>query len=198
MARKRPVDFDTWLAAELDGGLGRASGPTPHPAHARYHAEFLEGARRRGVRRGLKRFVATPAAVAMVTVLAGGAVGAFAAAGAPTSGDWGAKVTQAVTTCKAGLTTGHHGIGDCVSAVASQKGQQERAAHSASANGTNGTGAANASSTGQANGKPGQHGKSESHPNASDHPGSATPSASPHDNGRHNDQTPNPHASNRP
>ena len=46
----------------------------------------------------------------------------------------GAEVTAAVAKCKAALSTGQHGIGKCVSAVANRHGKAVSAAASANAN----------------------------------------------------------------
>ncbi len=47
---------------------------------------------------------------------------------ASSSPNHGVLVTQAVASCKAALTAGQHGIGQCVEKVASSNGQQHRAA----------------------------------------------------------------------
>jgi hypothetical protein len=63
-------------------------------------------------------------------VLVGGAVAAAATSGSTHPDNWGKVVTTAVQECKAKLTDDQHGIGKCVSAVASQKGREERGEHS--------------------------------------------------------------------
>ena len=97
-----------------------------------------------------------------VKLLTGVAVAAAAVtvAGAATTGSinpvvWGQTVTKTVTDCKAKLSDGQHGIGDCVSDIASTHGQAvaSDARHHGNGNG-NGNGAANA------------HGNN---PNANDH-----------------------------
>ena len=62
-------------------------------------------------------------AVAIVAVLAAAAVTEAAITGSADPSNWGRLVTQQVATCKAALKTGEHGIGQCVSAFASQHGQ---------------------------------------------------------------------------
>ena len=57
------------------------------------------------------------AAAAAVTVAGAATTGSF------NPGDWGTVVTRAVSDCKAKLTDGQHGIGDCVSDIASTHGQ---------------------------------------------------------------------------
>ena len=85
---------------------------------------------------GLPAIVASKAAagiaVATLAVAGAGAVTATVVTGSPNPAVWGNTVTAAVTTCKDKLTDGKHGIGDCVSAVAKQKGNQERTQHAAS------------------------------------------------------------------
>jgi hypothetical protein len=66
---------------------------------------------------------ATGFAVAVVAVLAAAAVTEAAISGSADPSNWGRLVTQQVATCKAALKTGEHGIGQCVSAFASQHGQ---------------------------------------------------------------------------
>ena len=68
---------------------------------------------------------ATGFAVAIVAVLAAAAVTEAAITGSADPSNWGRLVTQQVATCKAALKTGEHGIGQCVSAFASQHGQVE-------------------------------------------------------------------------
>ena len=46
----------------------------------------------------------------------------------PATSTHGALVVQAVASCKAALTAGQHGIGQCVEKVASSNGQKHRAA----------------------------------------------------------------------
>ena len=68
-------------------------------------------------------------AVAALAV-GGGSIAATAATGTTNPAVWGKTVTAAVATCKDKLTDSQHGIGQCVSAVAKQKGAEERAKHS--------------------------------------------------------------------
>jgi len=83
---------------------------------------------------GLPAVVASKAAVgitvATLAVGGAGAVTATAVTGSANPSVWGQTVTAAVTDCKGKLTAGMHAIGSCVSAVAKQKGEQERAQHS--------------------------------------------------------------------
>ena len=96
-----------------------------------------------------------------VKVLTGVAVAAAAAtvAGAATTGsfnprDWTQGMSRTVQSCKAALTPGHHGIGECVSDIANQHGQAV-----ASAARHQGTG--NGNSQGEAN----SHGKNKGNTN---------------------------------
>jgi hypothetical protein len=68
---------------------------------------------------------------AAVLAVGAGAAAATAATGTDNPVVWGKTVTAAVATCKGQLmAAGQHGIGQCVSAVAKQKGAEERALHS--------------------------------------------------------------------
>ncbi len=71
---------------------------------------------------------AAVAAAATLTV-GGGVVAKTVITGYPNSLHWGSTVTQQVQTCKADLTAGQHGIGQCVSSTAKQHGPSERADH---------------------------------------------------------------------
>jgi len=102
----------------------------------------------------LPAFVTSKAAagLAAATLAAAGtgAVTATVVTGSTNPSDWGKAVTAAVTTCKDKLQSGQHGIGECVSAVADQRGKEHRAQHP------------NASSTAHPTGKPSN--KPTSHP----------------------------------
>ena len=78
--------------------------------------------------------------------------------------NWGQQVVQPVQKCKAALTPGSHGIGECVSTFAKQHGQQVSADHRASGARTNGGN--HPTST--------DHPTSTNHPGPSDHPGPPT------------------------
>jgi hypothetical protein len=115
-----------------------------------------------GARSATRTVIGGAGAALTVKLLTGVAVAAAAVtvAGAATTGSvnpltWGQQVSQHVADCKAKLSDGQHGIGDCVSAFASQHGQAvaSDARHHGNGNG-NGNGAANA------------HGNN---PNANDH-----------------------------
>jgi hypothetical protein len=81
---------------------------------------------------------AAKAVAAVATVAAAGAVTAGAVTHSPNPLVWGQQVSHMVQTCKGQpATNGKHGIGDCVSDWASQKGQQERSTRAASQGQTN-------------------------------------------------------------
>jgi hypothetical protein len=73
---------------------------------------------------------ATVALAAAALLVGGGAAAATVATGSADPMVWGKTVTAAVATCKGHLLADQHGIGQCVSAVAKQKGAEERALHS--------------------------------------------------------------------
>jgi hypothetical protein len=111
-------DFDRWLEDNLKRRLDAQSGLHSRPGQARY--ALLER------RRGLAGFAPLAGGAAAAKIRAGAAV-ALAAAGAATTGAvthssnptvWGRQVSAAVTSCRNALSTGQHGLGDCVSAFA--------------------------------------------------------------------------------
>jgi hypothetical protein len=67
---------------------------------------------------------ATGFAVAAFAVVAVAAAAEAAITGSADPANWGRQVRQQVVACKAALATGEHGIGQCVSAFASQHGQE--------------------------------------------------------------------------
>jgi hypothetical protein len=140
-------EFDLWLESQLDQGYARISSTRP-PAGAPYRA----GRHATGFRR-----LPRPARAAIVAVaVAIGLIGSTALAAAAVTGSanpqaWGQYVSDAVATCKSELASGQHGIGQCVRAIANQKGSQERDQHS---NG-NGSGKPHPSPKGAPSGVPG-------------------------------------------
>ncbi len=123
-------EFDLWLKDELGKGdvTFRAA---PPPAGAAYRtAALTRGPRGRGARAALV-VLAVAIGLMATTVLAAAAV-----TGSANPQVWGQYVSDAVSTCKSELANGQHGIGQCVSAIARQKGSQESNQHSnASGNG---------------------------------------------------------------
>jgi len=69
--------------------------------------------------------VAAAIGLMATTVLAAAAV-----TGSANPQAWGQYVSDAVSTCKSELANGQHGIGECVRAIAHQKGPQESNQHS--------------------------------------------------------------------
>lgn len=67
--------------------------------------------------------VTTGFAVAALAMVAAAAVSEAAITGSANPANWGQQVRLQVIACKAALKTGEHGIGQCVSAFASQHGQ---------------------------------------------------------------------------
>lgn len=91
----------------------------------------------------MKRILGGTGAAVAAKLLTGFAVVAFAAAGAGAATEaaisgslnptvWGQQVKQQVATCKAALTPGQHGIGDCVSEFSKQHGETTKDQHLAS------------------------------------------------------------------
>jgi hypothetical protein len=168
-------DFDELLERELRRRLGQLQGPRPAVGQSAYHGVHATGGRKMSLLSTLTA-AATPTAAAAALATAAAIVGggSAAAAAATHSTDptvWGRTVTAAVTSCKGQLNDGQHGIGHCVSAVASTKGAQERAAHAASAARQNQPAAAAAkhaavATTSHSTGSPASHptGAPTSHP----------------------------------
>ena len=109
----------------------------------------------------LKALLGGAGAALTLKVLSGVAVAAAAVtvAGAATTGSlnpavWGQQVEQQVQTCKDQLGQGQHGIGDCVSAMASQHGQTVASAarHQGNGNGNGNGSSSNKDKNGNGNG----------------------------------------------
>lgn len=135
--------FDQWLEQQLQSEAASASGPSPAPVQAKYHAAYLQGGLHMSVLAKVATLVSTKGAVGLaVAVLAVGAAGAAAEAavtGSANPGNWGHQVVEQVQDCKAALAPGSHGIGQCVSAFAKQHGKQVSADHRASPARVNGS-----------------------------------------------------------
>jgi hypothetical protein len=125
MGSEPGADFDRWLRGNLRVALD--SQVRPAPAEARYAA----ASRQRGGRVTPVRF-GISAALGAKALLGGALVAlATAGAGAVTTGSmnpvaWGQHVAQAVEQCKAADVN----VGECVSAIAQEHGEQVRAQHS--------------------------------------------------------------------
>ncbi len=128
-------EFDRWLEQQLQGSANGPIGPTPLPARARYHTASLQGSLYTSFLVQVAALATTKATIGLtVGVLAVGAAGAAGEAaitGSANPSDWGHQVVQQVKQCKAALVPGTHGIGQCVSAFASQHGTQATDGHGA-------------------------------------------------------------------
>ena len=140
-------EFELWLTDELGRSYSRFN-VTPAPSGAPYRAT-----RRAGGFRGLPlpARAAVGAAAVAIGLIASTAFAAAAVTGSANPQTWGQYVSDAVSTCKSELASGQHGIGQCVRAIAHQKGTQERDQHS---NG-NGSGKPHPSPKGKPSGAPG-------------------------------------------
>jgi hypothetical protein len=125
-------DNDRWIEKGLTASFHRLDLGSP-PHNARYKSTTPNwGKKRMSLLAGLPAALTTKAAAAAFAVTltaAGGVAAKTVATGNPNPLSWGAAVTTQVQTCNAALTAGQHGIGQCVSTTASQKGQQQRTAH---------------------------------------------------------------------
>jgi len=126
--------FDRWLEQQLHAEAGSAGGPTPDPSQSQYHAAYLQGGLHMSVLAKAASMVSTKGAVGLaVAALAIGGVSAEAAVtGSANPSDWGSQVVKQVQACKAVLSPGSHGIGQCVSAFAKQNGPAVSSDHRAS------------------------------------------------------------------
>jgi hypothetical protein len=121
-------EFDLWLEGELDKGYVPFSA-TPPPTGAPYRAG-VHAAGRHGLPRGRAARAAIVAATVAIGLMGTTAFAATAVTGSANPQVWGQYVNDAVSTCKSELGSGEHNIGRCVSAIARQKGTQERNQHS--------------------------------------------------------------------
>jgi hypothetical protein len=136
-------EFVPWLEDELGKGYASFSA-SPAPAGAPYRAGMhaVEPHRFPG---GRAVRAAIVVAVAAIGLMGTTALAAAAVTGSANPQAWGRYVTDAVSTCKSELASGQHGIGECVRAIARQKGAQERDEHSSG----NGSGHAQSSPKGR-------------------------------------------------
>jgi len=141
-------DFDS----DIERELGRVLGPVESASIPAWRAPASGGF--------MKRLLGGTGAAIAAKLITGFAIGALAAVGATEAAitgsvnpnDWGQQVVQQVQSCKAALSDGEHGIGQCVSAFAKQHGKIVSSQHHASGARTN-----DGSSNG--NGKDNGHGK---------------------------------------
>jgi hypothetical protein len=129
------LDFDELLERQLRQWVGGLLGPSPGVRQAAYRAVPATGGKRMPLLSSLAAAASPKAAAGLATaaLVIGGATAAAAVTTDTNPTTWGKIVTDAVATCKSQLKDGQHGIGQCVSAVAKKKGEEERASHAASA-----------------------------------------------------------------
>ena len=128
-------DFDLEIERELDRVL-RPIAAAPVPAW-----------RAPAPARAVKKVVGGASAAIVAKLATGFVVAALATAGATEAAitgslnpaDWGQQVKQQVSSCKAALPPGDHGIGACVSSFAAQRGAARNGAGQGNSN-SNGTG----------------------------------------------------------
>ena len=164
---ERELEFE--LHRALDPISRMAIPPRRSPRHAPSARAVLGGA---GAALSLKLLTGVAVAAAAVTV-----------AGAATTGsinpvDWGTQVSQRVADCKAKLTDGHHGIGDCVSALATQHGQAVASAARHHGQGQ-GEGTGQPGNNGQGNGAGNGKDKGKDHPTPGPKNGAGRPTPEP-------------------
>jgi hypothetical protein len=123
-------DFDNWLEAELDKGFARSTQLSKAKVDG-YHGFVPRGQGSQRISTG-RPFVGKAAMALAAATLSLGTVGAAAATAVTHSANpqvWGQQVENAVADCKTALSSGQHGIGDCVTAFAKQRGSAHRAGH---------------------------------------------------------------------
>ena len=164
-------ELETELHRALDPISRLSIPPRRPPRHAPSARAVLGGA---GAALTLKLLTGVAVAAAAVTV-----------AGAATTGsinpvDWGTQMSQRVADCKAKLTDGHHGIGDCVSALATQHGPAVASAarHHGQGQG-HGEGTGQPGNNGQGNGAGNGKDKGKDHPTPGPKNGSGRPTPEP-------------------
>jgi hypothetical protein len=120
-------EFDLWLTDQLGTGYTRF-GAAPVPAGARYRASMhvggAHGTRGRATRAAIVVFAV------VIGLMATAVLATAAVTGSANPQAWGQYISDAVSTCKSELSSGQHGIGQCVRAIARQKGPQESNQHS--------------------------------------------------------------------
>jgi hypothetical protein len=125
-----PDDFDSWLEAELNEGFARSI--VRSRAWADGYQRLIARPHSSGRVARRRRPLVGKAALASAAALALGTVGAAAATAVTHSVNpqaWGQQVENAVADCKAALSPGQHGIGECVSAFAKQHRSANSAGH---------------------------------------------------------------------
>ena len=126
--------FDQWLDSQLQQHAAAHTGPSPLPAQAQYHAAYLKGGGHLSLLAKIGAVLSTKAAIGVAAgalVVGAAGVSESVITGSFNPGDWGKQVVKQVNDCKAALTPGSHGIGDCVSSFASRHGKDVSAEHRA-------------------------------------------------------------------
>jgi hypothetical protein len=148
------------LERELESELHRVLDPmsaTPIPPRRAVQSHGTTRALLKGAGAALSIKLLTGVAVAAAAVTVAG----VATTGSLNPGNWGERVTTQVSNCKAQLSDGQHGIGDCVSGFSSQHGA---AVASAARHHGNGNGDGNATSNGNGNGNGNANGHAKDKP----------------------------------
>jgi hypothetical protein len=159
------------LERELELELHRVLDPmsaAPIPTRRTVHGHGTARALLKGAGAALTIKLLTGAAVAAAALTVAG----VATTGSLNPTNWGERVTTQVSNCKAQLSDGQHGIGDCVSGFASQHGA---ATASAARQHGNGNGDGNTKSNGNGNGNGHAKDKSKSNPGATKSQSDAPP-----------------------
>jgi len=132
-------DFEDWLSRQTHLALESERGPRPRPDQARYRNASMSRGRVDvmtikgiGAALGLNA-VAGGAAI----VLAAGAAAGTMATGSMNPVNWGQRISETVVQCKQQVEAKGQprNVGQCVSAIAKQHGEQIRQQHAESAEG---------------------------------------------------------------
>jgi hypothetical protein len=124
------MEFDNWLEEQLKQGFHQvAHQPLDTPRFSNLPPLPWRNHMLGTLATAAKSKVAIVATTAAL-VTGGGVAAKAAITGNANPFNWGHTVHQTVIDCKANLQPGQHGIGSCVSAVATQHGSAERKAHS--------------------------------------------------------------------
>ena len=175
------MNEDADFEREIEHELRRVLDPISAESSIPLRSSVLSGGKMKRILGGAGAAIAVKAvtgfAVAALAASAAGAATEVAVTGSLNPADWGQQVKQQVAACKAALTDGKHGIGDCVSAFAKQHGDLVSDQHAASSarlnhgndnnnkdnghSGNNGQGNGNGqgNSNSHGNGKSNEHGK---------------------------------------
>jgi hypothetical protein len=121
--------FDRLLEAELQNRLGGVEGPSPEVRQSAYQAFWSRrrsGARHSGIRSIFSRTLVLSLAAGGV-LIASGSLAVAAGAGSAGPNVWGRVITTALQECSGQLAGGQQGVGECLHAVATQRGERQPA-----------------------------------------------------------------------